>query len=131
MISDELPDEEDLFAADVSASVAMGGHLIRSVPENVSERKYKMIGLHFAPHRSGIDIRIAGRQQHLRLMHAQRTRRFLALRPPAKASFGQTLGRQPESLPVVDQHFKRRRPPAAEYKQATRERIGIQFCAAQ
>src|ERR1035438_2888028 len=91
----------------------------------------KMTGLHFAPHRSRIDIWITGRQQHLRLMHAQRPRRFLALRPPAKASFGQTLGRQPESLPIVDQHFYRGRPPAAEYKQAARERIGIQFCTAQ
>src|ERR1022692_979246 len=39
MISNQFPDEEDLFAADVSTPVAMGGHLIRSVPENVSERK--------------------------------------------------------------------------------------------
>jgi hypothetical protein len=39
MIGDELPDEEDLFAAYVPAPIAMGGHLIRSVPESVSERK--------------------------------------------------------------------------------------------
>ena len=31
--------KEDLFAADVPAPVAMGGHLIASVPESVSERK--------------------------------------------------------------------------------------------
>jgi hypothetical protein len=36
---DELPDEEDLFAGDVSAPVAMCDHLIRSVPESISERK--------------------------------------------------------------------------------------------
>jgi hypothetical protein len=39
MISNQFPDEKDLFAGDVPAPVAMGGHLIRSVPEGVSERK--------------------------------------------------------------------------------------------
>jgi hypothetical protein len=39
MISNQVPDEEDLFAGDVSAPVAMDGHLIGSVPENDSERK--------------------------------------------------------------------------------------------
>jgi hypothetical protein len=39
MIGDELPDEEDLFAGDFPAPIAMGSHLIRSVPESVSERK--------------------------------------------------------------------------------------------
>src|ERR1700683_2910691 len=43
MICDELPDEEDLFAADVPAPIAMCSHLIRSVPESVSERKLKVI----------------------------------------------------------------------------------------
>ena len=39
MISDQLPDEEDLFAGDVPAPIAMCSHLIRSMPETVSERK--------------------------------------------------------------------------------------------
>jgi len=39
MISNQFPDEKDLFAGDVPAPVAMGGHLIGSVPESVSERK--------------------------------------------------------------------------------------------
>jgi hypothetical protein len=39
MISDELPDEDDLFVGDVPAPIAMCSHLIRSVPESVSERK--------------------------------------------------------------------------------------------
>jgi hypothetical protein len=40
MISNQFPDEEDLFAGDVPAPVAMcSHHLIRSVPEKVSERK--------------------------------------------------------------------------------------------
>src|SRR5450631_2604841 len=64
-------------------------------------------------------------------MHAQRLSRFVALGPPTKAAFRQTLGRQPESLPVVDQHLDRGCPPAAEHKQATRERIGIELGAAQ
>ena len=132
MISDELPDERDLFAADALAPPVMR----RCHNSSVAEKSFgtqvkKMIRLHFAPHRSGIDVRIARRKQYLRLMHAQRPRRFLTLGPPAKASFGQTLGRQPKSLPIVDQHFYRRRTPAAEHKQATRKRIGIQFCAAQ
>ena len=38
-LCDELPDEEDLFAGDVPAPIAMCSHLIRSVPESVSERK--------------------------------------------------------------------------------------------
>src|SRR5450755_4712683 len=64
-------------------------------------------------------------------MHAQRPCRFLALRPPAKTSFGQALGRQPKSLPVIDQQLDRGCPPAAEHKQATRERIGIELGTAQ
>jgi hypothetical protein len=39
MILDELPDEEDLFACDVAAPIALCSHLIRSMPETVSERK--------------------------------------------------------------------------------------------
>jgi hypothetical protein len=39
MISNQFPDEEDLFAGDVPTPVAMCDHLIRSVPESVSERK--------------------------------------------------------------------------------------------
>jgi hypothetical protein len=39
MISNQFPNEEDLVAGDVSAPVAMCDHLIRSVPESVSERK--------------------------------------------------------------------------------------------
>src|ERR1022692_1564975 len=42
MICDELPDEEDLFAGNVPAPIAMCSHLIRSVPESVTERKLKM-----------------------------------------------------------------------------------------
>src|SRR5580658_1422822 len=38
MVSDELPDESNLFAGDFAASIAMCSHLIRSVPESVSER---------------------------------------------------------------------------------------------
>src|SRR5882672_12774198 len=64
-------------------------------------------------------------------MHAQRPRRSLPLRPPAKASFGETLGRQPKPLPVIDQHFYRGRSAAAEYEQASRKRIGIELGAAQ
>src|SRR5450755_723852 len=41
MISNQLPDEEDLFPGDVSAPVAMCDHLIRGVPESVSERQVK------------------------------------------------------------------------------------------
>jgi hypothetical protein len=39
MIRDELPDEEDLFGGDIPAPIPMCSHLIRSVPESISERK--------------------------------------------------------------------------------------------
>jgi hypothetical protein len=39
MICDQLPDEENLFACDLAAAIAMGSHLLRSMPETVSERK--------------------------------------------------------------------------------------------
>jgi len=39
MILDQLPDEEDLFAGNVAASLSVGGHLLRNLPETVSERK--------------------------------------------------------------------------------------------
>jgi hypothetical protein len=39
MIRDQLTDKVDLFARDAASTIAMCGHLIRSVPESVSERK--------------------------------------------------------------------------------------------
>jgi hypothetical protein len=39
MPCDQLPDEGNLFAGDVTVSIAMCSHLIRSMPETVSERK--------------------------------------------------------------------------------------------
>ena len=39
MLCNQLPDEGNLFAGDLPAAIAMCGHLIRSMPETVSERK--------------------------------------------------------------------------------------------
>ena len=48
MLLNQVSDEEDLFAGDLLTAIAplcIGGcgHLIRSMPENVSERKSKMM----------------------------------------------------------------------------------------
>ena len=118
MISDELPDECNLIATEALATVDRHGS---SVTERVSERKQKihrvvtqLPSLDLPPLGSGIDVGVARREQHLRLMHAQCPGRLLGslfchLWPPAKASFRQALGRQPKSLPIVDQHLDRGR----------------------
>src|SRR6476659_3755931 len=64
-------------------------------------------------------------------MRVQRLRRFAACRPPSETSLRQTLGRQPESLTVVSQDADRLRTPAAEDKQASGKRIGVEFLAAE
>src|SRR5208282_28277 len=46
-------------------------------------------------------------------------------------SFGEALRRQPESLPVIDQHLNRGCAPAAEHEQVTRKWIGIQLLPTQ
>src|SRR5271165_4246815 len=90
-----------------------------------------LLRAHPPPHRRGYRIRVAGGQQHLRLIGLQHPRGLLAARPPHQAPFRQPLLRQPEPLPVIDQDADRRSPPAAKPKQTTRERIRLQFLLAQ
>jgi hypothetical protein len=60
-----------------------------------------VISTYFSPHRRGFYLRIARRQQQLRLVRLQYPRRFGARRPPLEPSFGQSLRRQPEPLAIV------------------------------
>jgi hypothetical protein len=78
---------------------------------------------HLAPYRRRFGFRIPGRQQQLRLMRAQRFRRFAACRPPSETPFRQPLGRQPEPLTVVSQDADRLPTPAAKDKFAYSSRI--------
>src|SRR5580692_6689532 len=85
---------------------------------------------HTPPYGRGFGFRIATRQQHLGLMRALASARFRARWPPAKASLGQALGGQPESLAVVGQDPDRPRAAVAEDKQAAGKRIGAKFLPA-
>ena len=61
------------------------------VPEAKTERKGEAcfsLGVQSAPHRRRFGLRVAGRQQQLRLMRAQRARRFGAGGPPLEAALG-------------------------------------------
>src|SRR5271166_4477944 len=90
-----------------------------------------LLRAHPPPHRRGYRIRVAGGQQHLRLIGLQHPRGLVSAWPPHKAPFRQPLLRQPEPLPVIDQDADRRPSPAPEHKQTTRERIRLQFLLAQ
>jgi hypothetical protein len=60
------------------------------MPEMKAERKPFVVGVistYFSPHRRGFRLRIARRQQQLRLMCLQCPRRFGACRPPLETSF--------------------------------------------
>jgi hypothetical protein len=102
------------------------------MPEMNAERKpfVVVISTYFSPHRRGFRLRIAGRQQQLRLMCLQRSRRFGACRPPLEPSFGQAFRRQPEPLAIVLQDSDRRSTPRPENEQVTGKRIGVQFLPA-
>src|SRR5271157_5962001 len=91
----------------------------------------RLLRAHPPPHRRGYRIRVAGGQQHLRLMGLQHPRGLLAARPPHKSPFRQPLLRQPEPLPVIHQNADRGSPSTTKQKQTTRERIGLELLLAQ
>jgi hypothetical protein len=103
------------------------------MPEKKSERKGFVLtfSAHFSPHRRGFRLWVAGRQQQLRLVRLQPPGWFFSARPPHKSPFRQALLRQPESLTVINEDTDRSAPPAPEHKQASRERIGLEFLLAQ
>src|SRR5580698_4548575 len=78
-----------------------------------------VISTYFSPHRRGFYLRIARRQQQLRLVRLQYPRRFGARRPPLEPSFGQSLRRQPEPLAIVLQDSDGRSTTGAENEQVT------------
>jgi hypothetical protein len=102
------------------------------MPEMKPERKpfVGTISPYWSPHRRGFRLRIACRQQQLRLMCPQDPRRFGACRPPPETSFGQALRRQPEPLAIVLQDADRRSTPGPEKEQVTGKRIGVPFLPA-
>jgi hypothetical protein len=103
------------------------------MPEKKAERKLFVaaISTYFSPHRRGFYLRVGGRQQQLRLMRLEHARGLFTARPPHESPLRQPLLRQPETLPVIDQDADRSSTPAPEYKQASRERIGLEFVLAQ
>src|SRR4029077_9657494 len=76
-------------------------------------------------------MRVAPRQQQLRLMRTQVAACFRARWPSAEATLGQALGGEPESLPVIGQDPDRPRATVAEDEQAAGKWIGVQFLPAQ
>ncbi len=137
---DQLLNEGDVFGGDDSASVLpRGGHALvwqsgkwnASAKRDLSSLHYYYLCAHPPPHRRSVRIRVAGHQQHLCLMGFQHPRGLVAARPPRKTPVREPLLRQPEPLPVIDQDTDRRAAPAAEEKQASRERIRLQFLLAQ
>src|ERR1035437_3738500 len=105
----------------------------RSMPEMKAERKPFVGGFstYFSPHRSGFCLRVARRQQQLRLMRLEHTGGLFAARPPHKSPLRQPFLRQPEPLAVIDQDTDRDPPTAPEYKQASREGICLKRVLAQ
>src|ERR1035437_8860048 len=105
----------------------------RRMPEMKAERKPFLEGYstYFSPHRRGFCFRVARRQQQLRLMCLQHTGGLFAARPPHESSLRQPFLRQPEPLAVIDQDANRASTPAPKHKQASRERICLEFVLAQ
>src|SRR5450755_396812 len=120
MFADELPEKRNLRVADVTSSIPPSLGHGSSVTESSFERKLLVVLVslqvlvHSAPHGRCLCVRVARRQQQLRLIRFQRARRSVAARPPRKSSFRKTLLREHEALPVVLQYLDGRRAPAAE-----------------
>lgn len=98
MLSDELPNEYDVFGGNGSAPVApLRWHLFGSMAEKKLERKSpnlfffgggETLRAHAAPYRRRFGFRIPGCQQQLCLVGTQRFRGILARGPPAETSLG-------------------------------------------
>src|SRR6266542_891045 len=111
-------------------SAAMGRSLTEAKPERKCLAQF-FLRTHSAPDRCRCCLRVARRQQQLRLMGLQSSSRLLPTRPPDKPPFRQPLLRQPEPLAVVGENANRRAPPAAEHKQTSREGILLELLLAQ
>src|SRR5215472_5649088 len=135
MLLDELPNEFEILRRDDPAPVFPLHRCHRLQRDTMVSGTQDPGGSDFSyahapPYRRGFDLRIAARQQQLRLMRTQGSTSFRARRPPAEASLGQTLGGQPESLPVIGQNPNRPRAAVAEDEEAAGKRIGVQFLPA-
>jgi hypothetical protein len=64
-------------------------------------------------------------------MGSQYFRRFVSRRPPSEPTFRETLGCDPEPLPIVCEDSDRFAAAAAKDEQAAAKRIGIEFLAAE
>jgi hypothetical protein len=100
------------------------------MPEEKSERK-AFVSTHLPPHGCRLGLRVASRQQQLRLVRLQYPRGFVAGRPPLETPFGQSLGRQPKPLAVELKDPYGGSSAAAEDKQVAGKRIRVQFLPAQ
>src|ERR1017187_4745039 len=81
----------------------------RSMPEMKAERSLllEVFSTYFSPHWSGFCLRVARRQQQLRLMRLEHTRGLFAARPPHESPLRQPFLRQPKPLAVIDQDADR------------------------
>src|SRR6266542_4560278 len=98
-------------------SAAMGRSPTEANPERKCLAQF-FSRTHPAPDRCRCRLRVARRQQQLRLMGLQSSSRLLSTRPPHKPPLREPLLRQPEPLAVVGENANRGSPPAAEHKQA-------------
>src|SRR5919109_624677 len=133
MRPNELLQKRNLLAVDLLSAVAPRLRHNRSMSQKKSERKYFVSesSTDFAPHRRRFGLRVASRQQQLRLVRFQPPGSLLPARPPHKLPLREAFLRQPKSLAVIHQDADRRATSAAEYKQASRKRIGLEFLLAQ
>src|SRR5689334_24579204 len=129
MRPNELFQKGDLLAGDLLAPVAPRFRHNRSMPEQKSERK-GFVSAYLPPHGRRFSLRVARRQQHLRLVRLQHPRGFVAGRPPLETPFGQSLSCQPKPLAIELEDPDGGSTPAAEDKQVTGKWIGVQFLPA-
>jgi len=82
------------------------------------------------PYRRRFGIRVGGRQQQLRLVCTQGSRRLRTAGPPFETALRQSLRGEPEPLAVIGQQLYRCPPAAAEDEQTAGKRICSQFLPA-
>src|SRR5512133_921792 len=99
MRPNELSQKGNLLAGDLLPAVEPRFRHNRSMPEEKSERK-GFVSAHLSPHGCRFGLRVARRQQQLRLVRLQHPRGLVAGWPPLETPFGQSLRRQPKPLAV-------------------------------
>src|SRR5438477_859155 len=121
----ELSQKRNLLAGDLLPAIAPRFRHNCSMPEEKSERK-GFVSAHFSPHGRRFGLRVARRQQQLRLVRLQHPRGFGTRRPPLETPSGQSLGRQPKPLTVKLKDPDGGSTAAAKDQQVAGKRISVQ-----